>query len=77
MSDKLPLVFDQLLDHLKGEGGHIVITFREDHHGSEWVVGYEFGREAPDSDMAGGAAYGMGPDLDSAVTQVTDQVGLG
>lgn len=25
-----------------------------------WAAGVEFGREAPDSPMAGGAAYGMG-----------------
>lgn len=77
MSDKLPPVFDQLLDHLQANGGKIVIGCDEDRaYGREWIVGYEFGREAEDSDMAGGAAYGMGPDLDSAVTQVADQVGL-
>jgi hypothetical protein len=76
MSDKMPPVFDRLLDHMRDQdgGGQFVISTRGT--GNEWVVGYTFGKEAEDSDMAGGAAYGMGPDLDSAVTQVAEQVGL-
>jgi hypothetical protein len=80
MSDKLPPVFDDLLTHLQEEGGQIVIGYHIDRtHGREWVVGYTFGKEEPenpDNDMAGGAAYGVGPDLDSAVLMVTEQVGL-
>jgi len=82
MSDRLPPVFDKLLEHLAEEGGKIVISRdtneRQDKQ-ERWFVGYEFGHEEPDNpdnDMAGGAAYGMGPDLDTAVTQVSDQVGL-
>jgi hypothetical protein len=76
MSDKLPPVFDQILDHMRDQdgGGQLVISTRGT--GEDWVVGYHFGKEADDSPMAGGAAYGMGPDLDSTVVQVAEQVGL-
>lgn len=36
----------------------------------EFVVGYEFGREAPDSPMYAGASYGAGATLGAALEQV-------
>jgi hypothetical protein len=41
-----------------------------------YVVGIEFGREAPDSDMAGGAAYGLAPVLTDALRQVAGDLGI-
>jgi hypothetical protein len=43
---------------------------------TESFVGYEFGREAPDSPMYGGASYGIGDTLDEALDQVIDEVGI-
>jgi hypothetical protein len=68
-----------VLDHLAGEGGRLTIAFRQGEVDTppddRWIVGYEFGREAPDSDMAGGASYGMGANLNEALRQVFDEVG--
>lgn len=36
---------------------------------NEWSIHMEFGREAEDSPMAGGAAYGMGDTLEEALNQ--------
>ena len=41
-----------------------------------WVAACVFGREAPDSPMAGGAAYGDGDTADTALSQVLDELGL-
>jgi hypothetical protein len=68
-----------VLDHLAGEGGRLTIAFRQGEVDTppddRWIVGYEFGREAEDSDMAGGASYGMGANLNQALRQVFDEVG--
>jgi hypothetical protein len=40
------------------------------------LVSVEFGREADDSDMVGGAAYGVGPTLEEALESVVADLGL-
>jgi hypothetical protein len=42
----------------------------------EWSAAYTFGREAPDSPMAGGAAYGMGETVGDALRGILEDVGL-
>lgn len=68
-----------LLDHLAGEGGRLAIAFNRGDPGpgkdDSWVVAYEFGREAEDSDMAGGASYGIGGNLNEALRTVFIEVG--
>jgi len=69
-----------LLDHLAGEGGRLVISYtpqspEEESPDERWLVGYEFGREAEDSDMAGGASYGVNATLRDALQHVFDEVG--
>lgn len=41
-----------------------------------WAVELLWGQEAPDSPMAGAAAYGMDEDLDVAITQALEEAGL-
>lgn len=70
---------------LAEQGGKIVISHhaRQGRDGLQvsarendpWVVGIEFGQEAPDSDMAGGAAYGMGETMLEALQQAVDETG--
>lgn len=40
-----------------------------------WTVSLVFGREAPDSPMAGGAAYGTGDTLMAALQKAVDETG--
>jgi hypothetical protein len=57
--------------HLERQGeGHLAVSLSK----SEWTVGYSFGKEAEDSDMAGAASYGVGPDLETALRQVVDEI---
>lgn len=44
------------------------------HDEDEWSISYEFGREAPDSPMVGGAAYGVDQDFEVAMRQVLDDL---
>jgi hypothetical protein len=65
-----------ILDHLAQEDGRLMVSHRPATDGSErWVVGYEWGHEAEDSDMVGAASYGMGPVLRDALQQVFDEIG--
>lgn len=58
---------------LAEQGGHLVVNHDED--GGDWVVGIFFGKEAPDSDMYGGAAHGIAPSLLEALQQAVDETG--
>jgi hypothetical protein len=49
-----------------GKEGDIGLIWR----GDEWLASAEFGREAPGSPMAGGAAYGNHPDATFTVEQM-------
>lgn len=62
-----------LATHVTANGG--VLTVQKE-SGGRYVGGYHFGQEDPDSDMAGGAAYGMGPTILGVLEQIVDQVGL-
>lgn len=43
---------------------------------TEWVVAFEFGRESPDSPMAGGAAYASSATIGGALDDIIIQCGL-
>jgi hypothetical protein len=64
-----------LIEHLTENGGRLVVSYTPGDE-DRAVAGYEFGREAEDSDMAGGAAYGMAATLDEALIQMAEQVGI-
>jgi hypothetical protein len=53
----------------RGEEAQLVISF-DPEHGDRWVAGMTVGMEAEDSDMAGGAAYGMGETPEEALSTV-------
>lgn len=55
--------------HQQGQG---VLALSYD--GQTWVAAYEFGREAEDSDMAGGASYAQSPHLPDALRRVAEEV---
>lgn len=59
-------------------GGLLALIRREPKSGGglEWYLHAEFGKEAEDSPMAGGAAYGVDPDLRVALEQVASDCGL-
>lgn len=59
------LIMERLAKHVEQAGGGVFgMALREN---GKWVVSAEFGREAPDSPMAGGAAYGLDKDLRRAL----------
>jgi len=67
---------EMILRYVEYLGG-IVAFVRKDSDGTnEWVIAAEFGKEAEDSPMVGGGAYGSGPDLRVAVEQVASDCGL-
>lgn len=69
-------MIEMVLRYVEDQGG-IVAFVRKDSDGSkEWVVSAEFGKEADDSPMAGGAAYGLDADLRVAVEAVAADCGL-
>jgi hypothetical protein len=68
---------DQLLEHLRKNDGRLVFSWRSAKgEGQRALVGYEFGAETVGNSVVGGAAYGIGPDFDEALTSVLDQVGI-
>lgn len=54
------------------QGGRVVLAYDLDQ--GEWVAGVEFGREAPDSDMVAGAAYGVGQTAQQALDQMAEDL---
>jgi hypothetical protein len=58
------------------EGGGVLLLHKSDDKTSPWMVSFEFGKEAEDSDMVGGAAYGAAETAEEAVKQVAAQCGL-
>ena len=64
----------KLLAYLGEQGGVLIIQKTEDVQ-PPWMVSFEFGKEAEDSDMVGGAAYGAG-ELEESIRQVVSQCGL-
>lgn len=61
-----------LFEHA-AENGPARLALIHDEDGS-WSVSYEFGAEAPDSTMAGGAAYGTGSTLEVALSQAVGEL---
>lgn len=55
-----------MLKTLENQEGVLAIN----HRNGEWTVLMEFGREAEDSPMAGGALYGVGPSLREALESI-------
>lgn len=52
----------KLVDFLEREGGALAVNFNPDISSEDkWTAALHFGREAEDSPMAAGAAYGIGP----------------
>lgn len=73
-----PTQFDEfaaVADHMMTYGGRLVISFQFGRANGA-TVGYEFGREADDSDMAGGASYGIGATVDEAMIAMAEALGI-
>lgn len=52
----------KLVDFIQREGGALAVSYNPDLNGDDkWTAALHFGKEAEDSDMVGGAAYGIGP----------------
>lgn len=68
----------KLVDDLSQQdgGGSFAVQRNEDAGVPVWMVSYEFGKEAEDSDMVGGAAYGVGDTPEEALRQVLEQCRL-
>lgn len=58
---------------LEKEGGHFSLAKNDD---GEWLAALEWGKEAPDSDMAGAAAYQFGTNPYEALNRVLDEAGV-
>jgi len=68
---------ERLLRHLHTNGGRLTILFDpagESGCTEPWTLGYEFGKEADDSDMVGGAAYASSLSLGQAVADLYEEV---
>jgi hypothetical protein len=69
------LDLQRLQQHLR-QNGPIVMSHVAGHSsGDHFAVGSEWGQEAPDSPMAGGAAYGVGETLEEALNQLLSDLG--
>lgn len=77
MSEEKPTT-GELLERLAkyvSDQGSGSIALGPDQNNEEWSISVVFGREAPDSPMAGGAAHGIGT-LEEAVEQAAKDCGL-
>jgi hypothetical protein len=71
---KLAVLAEQFL--IRQEGGQIVLSHNpEGGVGDKWHASLAFGREAPDSDMAAGVAYGMGTEASDALRTALSEAG--
>ncbi|QZE10561.1 hypothetical protein SEA_SCOOBYDOOBYDOO_246 [Mycobacterium phage ScoobyDoobyDoo] len=51
----------KIVDFLEREGGAMAVNYNPELEGDDkWTAAIHFGKEAEDSDMVGGAAYGIG-----------------
>jgi hypothetical protein len=66
-------MFDAITELLQVDGGSFGLSYSPERE--EWVVALEWGREAPDSPMAGAAAYGMDSVAAAAVEQALREAG--
>lgn len=62
----------QLLEFVKHQedGGQVTAAW----DGAEWTLAVTWGKEAPDSDMAGAAAYGIAPTLQEAADKARREI---
>lgn len=75
INDAVVGYMDRIINTLSEDGGRVMISFDPDKKGDTWMVGMEWGREAPDSDMAGAAAYGLRDTLESALSAALEDSG--
>jgi hypothetical protein len=62
---------------LSEEGGAFGLRYDPDAKPEDrWTAALEWGQEAPDSQMAGAAAYGLGASASEAVDQMLDEAGV-
>lgn len=71
LNDGVKQDLQTILVHADKNEGHLVLDVNSK---NEWVIGYTFGREAEDSDMAGGAAYGSRT-LSSSLQEIVSDLG--
>lgn len=69
----MTLDLQRLEQHLRMNGPIVMSHVVRGH--SHFAVGSEWGQEAPDSPMAGGAAYGVGDTLEEALNQLLGDLG--
>lgn len=65
----------KIIETIGSDTGMLSICHDPDSDSDFWLVGLEFGREAEDSPMAGGAAYGTGKTLAEAAERVAEEMG--
>lgn len=58
---------------LEKEGGRFNLVKMDD--SDDWLAALEWGKEAPDSDMVGAAAYQYGENPLQAINRVLDEAG--
>lgn len=63
---------------LSEDGGAFGLTYRTGVKPGDapWMAALEWGREAPDSPMAGAAAYGLGESASEAIDKMLDDAGV-
>jgi hypothetical protein len=61
-----------IVEHMGRQQGAFAISYAGPNSG--WIASYEFGQEAEDSPMAGGASYGADHNLVVAVEQVAKEI---
>jgi hypothetical protein len=62
---------DHISENLQEQEGRFIVSFFD----NSWVCAIEWGKEAPDSDIFGGAAYGTGSSMQEAIDQALNQTG--
>jgi hypothetical protein len=65
---------DKILEHLHVEGGRLTVAYDDEE--DDWTVAFEFGHEAEDSPMVGGASYATGRNLEVCLNFIADEVGI-
>jgi hypothetical protein len=71
-------VLEGIVKTLSEEGGSFGLTYRFGVKPGDgpWMAALEWGQEAPDSPMAGAAAYGIGESASEACDQMLDEAGV-
>jgi hypothetical protein len=67
-------MFDEITKLLEPEGGAFGLSYNSET--KEWMAALEWGREAPDSPMAGAAAYGLAESPAVAVETALKDAGV-